>query len=57
MGKIHSGVLRIGDKIRSLNTDGKVAVEGKVTKILVRQGLEQVGMSWLQLYVRRIIEL
>ncbi|KAI8590712.1 P-loop containing nucleoside triphosphate hydrolase protein [Geranomyces variabilis] len=42
MGKIQSGVLRVGDKIKSLNTDGKSVVEGRVTKILMRQGLEQV---------------
>ncbi|TPX60197.1 hypothetical protein PhCBS80983_g01917 [Powellomyces hirtus] len=42
MGKVQSGVIRVGDKIKSLNTDGKTAVEGKVTKILMRQGLEQV---------------
>ncbi|KAJ3023763.1 hypothetical protein HKX48_001291 [Thoreauomyces humboldtii] len=42
MGKIQSGILRVGDKIKSLNTEGKVAVEGRVTKILLRAGLEQV---------------
>ncbi|KAI8823463.1 P-loop containing nucleoside triphosphate hydrolase protein [Fimicolochytrium jonesii] len=42
MGKVQSGTIRVGDKIKSLNTEGKVAVEGKVTKLLLRQGLEQV---------------
>ncbi|KND01004.1 GTP-binding protein TypA/BipA [Spizellomyces punctatus DAOM BR117] len=43
MGKIQSGTLRVGDKIKSLNTDGKIAVEGRCTRIFLRQGLQQVA--------------
>ncbi|TPX72162.1 hypothetical protein SpCBS45565_g00638 [Spizellomyces sp. 'palustris'] len=42
MGKIQSGALRLGDRIKSLNTDGKIAVEGRCTRIFLRQGLQQV---------------
>ncbi|KAJ3278880.1 hypothetical protein HK104_001952 [Borealophlyctis nickersoniae] len=45
MGKIYTGVLRVGDKIKSLDTEGKVAVEGRVTKILMRRGLEKVPVE------------
>ncbi|KAJ3390978.1 hypothetical protein HDU84_006650 [Entophlyctis sp. JEL0112] len=42
LGRIHSGVVRTGDRIKSLdNTTGNVAVEGRCTKMLVRRGLEQ----------------
>ncbi|KAJ3189324.1 hypothetical protein HDU85_002952 [Gaertneriomyces sp. JEL0708] len=45
MGKIQSGVLRVGDKIRSLDTEGKVVVEGRCTKIFIRRGLEQIPVE------------
>ncbi|KAJ3041555.1 hypothetical protein HDV00_009031 [Rhizophlyctis rosea] len=45
MGKIHSGTLRVGDNIKSIDTEGKVAVEGRVTKIFLRRGLEQVPIG------------
>ncbi|KAJ3412586.1 hypothetical protein HDV05_000566 [Chytridiales sp. JEL 0842] len=45
LGRVHSGILRTGDKIKSLDTDGKTVVEGRVTKILVRRGLEQLAVD------------
>ncbi|KAJ3066126.1 hypothetical protein HDU98_010551 [Podochytrium sp. JEL0797] len=46
LGRINSGTLRTGDKIKSLdNTTGKVAVEGRCTKMLVRRGLEQIPVD------------
>ncbi|KAI9105543.1 P-loop containing nucleoside triphosphate hydrolase protein [Phlyctochytrium arcticum] len=45
MGKIHSGILRVGDTIKSLDTDGTTVVEGRCTKILIRQGLKQVSVD------------
>jgi GTP-binding protein len=40
LGKIHSGVIRVGDPIKSIDTDGNVVSEGKCTKIIRRKGLE-----------------
>ncbi|KAI9105545.1 P-loop containing nucleoside triphosphate hydrolase protein [Phlyctochytrium arcticum] len=45
LGKIYSGTLRVGDNIKSLDTDGKSVVEGRCTKILIRQGLKQVSVD------------
>ncbi|KAJ3309318.1 hypothetical protein HDU76_003657, partial [Blyttiomyces sp. JEL0837] len=45
LGRIHSGILRTGDKIKSLDTDGKTVVEGRCTKMLVKRGLEQVAVD------------
>lgn len=42
LGRIHSGILRVGDKIKAMDGDGKIASEGKCTKIFLRQGLKQV---------------
>ncbi|KAJ3405425.1 hypothetical protein HDU80_001347 [Chytriomyces hyalinus] len=46
LGRIHSGVLRTGDRIKSLdNNTGKIAVEGRCTKMLVKRGLEQIPVD------------
>ncbi|KAJ3133280.1 hypothetical protein HK100_004495, partial [Physocladia obscura] len=46
LGRIHSGVLRTGDKIKSLNNVTRtVAVEGRCTKMLVKRGLEQIPVD------------
>ncbi|KAI8925497.1 hypothetical protein BC831DRAFT_460567 [Entophlyctis helioformis] len=45
LGKIQSGVVRVGDSIKSLDSDGKLAVEGKCTKIIQRKGLEQISIN------------
>ncbi|KAI8617086.1 P-loop containing nucleoside triphosphate hydrolase protein [Chytriomyces sp. MP71] len=46
LGRIHSGVLRTGDRIKSLdNTTGKISVEGRCTKMLVKRGLEQIAVD------------
>ncbi|KAJ3272639.1 hypothetical protein HDV01_005386 [Terramyces sp. JEL0728] len=43
LGKVYSGILKVGDTINSMNTDGQVAASGKCTKIIVRRGLEQTS--------------
>ncbi|KAJ3052516.1 hypothetical protein HK097_006118 [Rhizophlyctis rosea] len=45
LGKIHTGMLRVGDTIKSLDTEGNIAVQGRVTKILQRKGLEQIPVE------------
>jgi GTP-binding protein len=45
LGKIQSGVLRVGDKIKALDGDGNVTCEGKCTKILLRKGLDRTSVS------------
>ncbi|KAJ3109288.1 hypothetical protein HDU97_007782 [Phlyctochytrium planicorne] len=45
LGRVNSGVLRTGDKIKSLNTDGKVVVEGRCVKMLVKRGLESLPVD------------
>jgi predicted membrane GTPase involved in stress response len=42
LGRIQSGVLRIGDTLWALNASGDKVGEGKVKKILGRRGLERV---------------
>jgi GTP-binding protein TypA/BipA len=42
LGRIHSGTLRIGDTLLSLNAEGRVVGEGKVKKIIAREGLHRV---------------
>lgn len=42
LGRIHSGTLRVGDSLLSLNPEGQVVSEGKVKKILAREGLQRV---------------
>lgn len=41
LGKIHSGVLSVGDAIKNLNTEGEVVSEAKCSKIIRRKGLKQ----------------
>ncbi|KAI9330013.1 P-loop containing nucleoside triphosphate hydrolase protein [Zopfochytrium polystomum] len=41
LGRVESGTLRPGDAIKSIDTAGNVVVEGRCTKILLRQGLQQ----------------
>lgn len=45
MGKIQSGKIAVGDPIKSLDPDGKLIVQGKCTKIIVRHGLEQESVK------------
>ena len=42
LGRIHSGVLKIGDTLWALNAAGERVGEGKVKKIFGRRGLERV---------------
>jgi GTP-binding protein len=42
LGRIHSGVLRIGDPVWALDSEGAKVGEGKVKKIFGRKGLEKV---------------
>ncbi|KAF8970854.1 P-loop containing nucleoside triphosphate hydrolase protein [Flammula alnicola] len=42
LGRIQSGILRIGDTLLALNADGEKVGEGKVKKIFGRRGLERV---------------
>ncbi|KAF8901354.1 hypothetical protein CPB84DRAFT_1836409 [Gymnopilus junonius] len=42
LGRIQSGVLRIGDTLTALNAEGVKVGDGKVKKIFGRQGLERV---------------
>ena len=42
LGRIHTGVLRIGDTLHALNAQGERVGEGKVKKIFGRRGLERV---------------
>jgi GTP-binding protein len=41
LGKIHSGVVKVGDVIKTIDTEGKVKSESKCSKIIRRQGLDQ----------------
>lgn len=41
LGKIQSGILKVGDVIRNLDTNGKLVSEAKCTRIIKRMGLEQ----------------
>ncbi|KAJ3190762.1 hypothetical protein HK101_008402 [Irineochytrium annulatum] len=45
LGRISSGILRTGDKIKSLDTDGNVALEGRCVKMLVKRGLESLPVD------------
>ena len=42
LGRVHSGVLRIGDTLWALNAAGEKVGEGKVKKIFGRRGLERI---------------
>ncbi|KAG5642598.1 hypothetical protein DXG03_002496 [Asterophora parasitica] len=41
LGRIHSGVLRLGDTVAAIDAEGKKVGEGKVKKIYGRKGLER----------------
>ncbi|KAH9276361.1 GTP-binding protein TypA/BipA [Batrachochytrium salamandrivorans] len=45
LGKIQSGVIRVGDSIKSLDVDGKMVMEGKCTKIIQRSGLDMASIQ------------
>ncbi|KAG5348934.1 hypothetical protein C0989_007098, partial [Termitomyces sp. Mn162] len=45
VGRIHSGVLRVGERLWALDAEGQKVGEGKVKKILVWKGLERVEMQ------------
>ncbi|KAH0580197.1 hypothetical protein H2248_001718 [Termitomyces sp. 'cryptogamus'] len=45
VGRIHSGVLRVGERLWALDAEGQKVCEGKVKKILVWKGLERVEMQ------------
>jgi len=42
LGRIQSGILRIGDTLHALNSEGVKVGEGKVKKIFGRRGLDRV---------------
>lgn len=42
LGRIHSGVLRVGDTLWALSASGERVGEGKVKKIFGRRGLERI---------------
>lgn len=42
LGKIQSGAVALGDRIRSISPEGLVAEENRVTRMFVRRGLQQV---------------
>ncbi|RKO82887.1 translation protein, partial [Blyttiomyces helicus] len=45
LGKIESGILRVGDKIKSIHPERGVVSDGRCTKIFLRRGLEQVSVE------------
>lgn len=53
VGKIHAGRVRTGDALVALDKDGGQVCEGKVTKLFVRQGLEQVFFRSLNISLLR----
>ena len=42
LGRIHSGVLKVGDYVWALNASGERVGDGKVKKIFGRRGLERI---------------
>ncbi|KAI9298591.1 GTP-binding protein TypA [Neoconidiobolus thromboides FSU 785] len=42
LGRINSGKIKVGDPIRSLNEEGKVVEENRITKIFLQVGLEKI---------------
>jgi predicted membrane GTPase involved in stress response len=42
LGRVHTGVLRVGDPVWALDSNGNKVGDGKVKKIFGRQGLERV---------------
>lgn len=45
LGKIESGTIRVGDPLRNLDTKGNIVSEGKCSKIIRRNGLEQESVD------------
>ncbi|KAF4622429.1 hypothetical protein D9613_008997 [Agrocybe pediades] len=45
LGRIHSGVLKVGDNVHALDKDGMKVGEGKVKKLFGRRGLERIEMD------------
>ena len=45
MGKIQSGTLKIGDKIKAIDGNRKLIGEGKCQRIFLRQGLKQIAIE------------
>lgn len=45
LGKVASGRIAIGDRVRAVSPDGTASEEGKLTKIFLRRGLEQVDLA------------
>lgn len=45
LGRISSGCIKVGDKIKSLNPNNSVAAEGKVSKLFSRVGLDRVSVD------------
>ena len=42
LGRVHSGILRVGDTLWALDPEGNKVGEGKVKKIFGRRGLERI---------------
>ncbi|KAH0580212.1 hypothetical protein H2248_001732 [Termitomyces sp. 'cryptogamus'] len=42
VGRIHSGILRVGDVLCTLDAEGQKVGEGKVKKIFARKGLDRI---------------
>jgi GTP-binding protein len=47
LGKIQTGTVKVGTKIKALTPEGKMRSEGRITKIYYRRGLEQVAARYL----------
>ncbi|KAJ3218417.1 hypothetical protein HDU67_005740 [Dinochytrium kinnereticum] len=45
LGRVSSGVLRTGDKIKAIDTDGKHVIDGRCVKMLVKRGLESLPVD------------
>lgn len=45
LGKIQSGTLKVGDKVKAIDGDRKQISEGKCQKIFLRQGLKQISIN------------
>ncbi|KAI0244420.1 hypothetical protein L0F63_002740 [Massospora cicadina] len=44
LGRVHSGRIKLGDSLRCLTPAGKVAEEGRVTKMFLQAGLEKAAV-------------
>ena len=45
LGKITSGTVKIGTKIKALDADGKIIDEGRITKLFSRVGLDKLPIE------------